>query len=172
MTHDLHTPAPSRSKRRVLRVGMALTSAAFISGAIALPASAATASPHHSAVTGFGSKDPHRQRGGGVYGLLTCKPGYVWRDSYEGDSLCVTPGEHDRVKAQNPNRQPGGGAYGPLTCMPGYVWRDSFDGDGLCVTPEERAAAKYKSQSQGKSNGNSQGRLIDNGPHLKGIPGL
>ncbi|MFG2879935.1 hypothetical protein ACGFYU_33820 [Streptomyces sp. NPDC048337] len=165
MTRDLH-------KRRVLRVGMALTAAAFVSGAIALPASAAT--PHHSPVTGIGSKDPHRQRGGGVYGPNTCVPGYVWRDSYEGDSKCVTPAEHERVQAKNPHRQPGGGAYGPLTCMPGYVWRDSFDGDGLCVTPEERDAAKYKaqSQSQSQSRNRSQGRLIGNGPHLTALPGL
>ncbi|WP_328925057.1 hypothetical protein OG429_10655 [Streptomyces sp. NBC_00190] len=58
-----------------------------------------------------------------------------------------------------PGRRSGGGAYGPHTCKPGYIWRKGFDGDALCVTPEERSAAMNK------------GKLIDNGPHLKGIPG-
>ncbi|MFE9634316.1 hypothetical protein [Streptomyces sp. NPDC006463] len=89
---------------------MALTSAAFVSGAVALPASAATTPESQPSTVSLRSDD-------------------------------------------NPNREPG--AYGPNTCNPGYVWRDSYDGDALCVTPAERA----------------KGQLIDNGPHLIGIPG-
>ncbi len=29
-----------------------------------------------------------------------CKSGYVWRDSYDGDGLCVTPAERTRAKAK------------------------------------------------------------------------
>ncbi|MFA7767802.1 hypothetical protein ACGFNX_40725 [Streptomyces sp. NPDC048723] len=77
-----------------------------------------------------------------AYGPETCLPGYVWRDSYDGDAVCVKPEERQAVHDQNPNRQPGGGAYGPRTCKPGYVWREKWDGDTQCVTPEERAYAK------------------------------
>ncbi|WP_405942641.1 hypothetical protein [Streptomyces sp. NBC_00207] len=132
MTHDLHTRATVQSQRRILRIGMVLTSAAFVSGAIVLPASAVTAIAHHSPVTSRTSDDPNR-----LPGSNQCKSGYVWRDSFEGDGLCVTPAERDAAHASNPNRQPGSNQ-----CKPGYVWRDSFDGDGLCVTPAERAAAK------------------------------
>jgi hypothetical protein len=57
--------------------------------------------------------DPNRQPGGGAYGPYTCKSGFVWRDSYDGDHRCVTPAERKRVHDDNPDRQPGGGAYGP-----------------------------------------------------------
>lgn len=86
--------------------------------------------------------DPNRQRNGGAYGPYTCKPGFVWRDSYEGDHLCVTPADRKKAHDDNPDRQPGGGVYGPYTCKPGFVWRDSYDGDYACVTPQERAEEK------------------------------
>jgi hypothetical protein len=57
-----------------------------------------------------------------------CQAGYVWRERFEGDSVCVTPDQ--RYKLQDG------------TCRSGYVWRDSFPGDGVCVTPAQRAAAK------------------------------
>jgi hypothetical protein len=82
-----------------------------------------------------------------------CKPGYVWRDKFDGDALCVTPAERDAAHAENPNRQPGGGAYGPNTCKPGYVWRDKFDGDALCVTPAERDAAHAENPNRQPGGG-------------------
>jgi hypothetical protein len=79
-----------------------------------------------------------------------CKPGYVWRDARDGDTVCATPGEWDTAHAQNAAaakyRQPGGGAYGPLTCKSGHVWRDAWDGDGVCVTPRERDVAHRQNQ--------------------------
>ena len=79
-----------------------------------------------------------------------CKPGYVWRDAFDGDAKCVTPQERDFAHRQNANgennRQPGGGAYGPKTCRNGYVWREAFVGDTVCVTPYERAEAKRENQ--------------------------
>ncbi|MFG2879933.1 hypothetical protein ACGFYU_33810 [Streptomyces sp. NPDC048337] len=184
MSYDLH----ARSKRRIARLALALTSAAFVSGAIALPASAATAPAARPSVVGVlsdtppddvdfgggGAPEPYippsSARGGdggsggkdlggiggnggdhdpsshrdphGAYGPTSCEQGYVWRDSYDGDNLCVTPGERQEAHDGRVNREPGGGAYGPSTCKQGYVWRDSYDGDNLCVTPAERDAAR------------------------------
>ncbi|MFI8277962.1 hypothetical protein ACIGBH_24300 [Streptomyces sp. NPDC085929] len=155
MSYDHHTPTATQSKRRISRFMMAFTSAAFISGCIALPASAAIAPQTQASVKGVISDyNPNRQPGGGAYGPDTCKPGYVWRDSFDGDTYCVTPEVRQWVHNQNPNRQPGGGAYGPKTCKPGYVWREKWDGDTLCVTPAERQKAK------------GQGRVIDYGTRL------
>ncbi|MFC9296680.1 hypothetical protein ACFTWH_16060 [Streptomyces sp. NPDC057011] len=162
MSYALRTPAAAHSKRRGARLAMAITSAAFVSGAIALPASAAAAPETRPAALGVRSDTPPDDdpywdsipgtRGGsggddhrdpnGAYGPNSCKQGYVWQDSYDGDTLCVPPEWRQAAHDANPHRQPGGGAYGPSTCSPGYVWRDSFDGDTLCVTPEQREAAK------------------------------
>ncbi|MFF8271920.1 hypothetical protein ACF059_31770 [Streptomyces sp. NPDC016562] len=119
MSYDLPTPADVQSKRRIARLGMALTSAVFISGAIALPATAATATSAPStqpSVTGIRTHD-HRDResGGDVFRTCTCKhgSGSVWRDTWDRDTwdrdtwdrdtwkrdvLCVRPHQHDRVK--------------------------------------------------------------------------
>ncbi|MFF3862248.1 hypothetical protein [Streptomyces sp. NPDC002209] len=141
MNHGLHTPAPSRSARRILRFGIALTSAAFVSGAVALPASAATGPPNHAPGTRITADDPNREPGSSQ-----CRPGYVWRDGFEGDGLCVTPAE--REAAQNPNRLPGSNQ-----CQPGYVWRDAWEGDGKCVTTAEREEAHaWNSKRQPGSN--------------------
>jgi hypothetical protein len=59
---------------------------------------------------------------------VQCESGYVWRDNFDGDTVCVKPDERHRL------------ANG--TCSPGYVWRDTFDGDNVCVTPAQREAAK------------------------------
>src|SRR5438270_508573 len=32
-----------------------------------------------------------REPNGGTYGPLTCQPGYVWREAFDGDAVCVTP---------------------------------------------------------------------------------
>ncbi|MFE6847217.1 hypothetical protein [Streptomyces sp. NPDC057686] len=165
MSHDRHTQVAARSKRRNSRYVMVLASAAFVSGVLALPASAAmtpetrpsvtTDTPGTDQGTPATTKDgcdvpecggnatgddpeQNREPGGGAYGPATCKQGYVWRDSFDGDSLCVTPERRQMNHDANPHRQPGGGAYGPNTCEPGYVWRNSYDGDVLCVTPAER----------------------------------
>jgi hypothetical protein len=77
------------------------------------------------------------------YGPDTCRQGYVWREAYPGDHVCVTP--ETRAQAADDNRraparwQPGGGAYGPYTCRPGFVWREARPGDVVCVIPEIRA---------------------------------
>lgn len=76
------------------------------------------------------------------YGPDTCKQGYVWREAFPGDHVCVTPDVRQRVWSDNSQAaqrvQPGGGAYGPDTCKQGYVWREARPGDHVCVTGELR----------------------------------
>jgi hypothetical protein len=72
----------------------------------------------------------------------TCTQGYVWREAFEGDTVCVTPETRSQTLADNAEaaarREPGGGAFGPNTCKQGYVWRVARPDDLVCVTPEER----------------------------------
>ena len=73
----------------------------------------------------------------------TCVTGYVWREAFPGDLVCVTPETRAKTAEDNSladaRREPGGGAYGPATCRPSYVWREAYPGDLVCVTPETRA---------------------------------
>jgi hypothetical protein len=43
----------------------------------------------------------NRQKGGGAYGPKTCRQGYVWREAFPGDTVCVTPYERAQAKSQN-----------------------------------------------------------------------
>lgn len=87
---------------------------------------------------------------GGAYGPDTCKDGFVWRDAFPDDHVCVTPGERTKARKQNAKanlrRSPTGGAYGPDTCRQGYVWRDGEEGDHVCVTPAERSEAALQNE--------------------------
>lgn len=71
----------------------------------------------------------------------TCVSGFVWREAFEGDHVCVVPEERQRVADDNAaaaSRVDPGGAYGPNTCVAGFVWRVARPEDLVCVTPEER----------------------------------
>jgi hypothetical protein len=76
------------------------------------------------------------------YGPDTCLQGYVWREAFDGDTICVTPDRRAQILADNAaaaaRRSPTGGAYGPDTCLPGFVWRVARPEDLVCVSPEER----------------------------------
>lgn len=78
-----------------------------------------------------------------LYASETCLEGYVWREAFPNDYVCVTP--ETRAQAANDNRQaaarrqPGGGAFGPDTCRQGYIWREARPEDHVCVAPETRA---------------------------------
>src|SRR2546426_10373986 len=69
----------------------------------------------------------------------TCRQGFVWREAFPGDHVCVTP--ETRAQAADDNkqagarRQPSGGAYGPNTCLPGYVWSAARPADQGRRTP-------------------------------------
>jgi hypothetical protein len=78
---------------------------------------------------------------------VPCLQGYVWRQAYPGDYVCVTPAERSQAAADNAAAlsrvQTGGGAYGQYTCVQGYVWRQVVPDDYTCVTPATRAQAAY-----------------------------
>ncbi len=68
----------------------------------------------------------------------TCQAGYVWREAYQGDTVCVESCQRDQAAADNAaaaSRVDPTGAYGPHTCKSGYVWREARDGDVVCVEP-------------------------------------
>lgn len=71
-----------------------------------------------------------------------CIKGYVWREAYPGDHVCVTPDTREQAAADNARtgsrREPAGGAYGPDTCKRGFVWREARPDDHVCVTPQVR----------------------------------
>lgn len=68
-----------------------------------------------------------------------CPSGLVWRERFDGDTVCVLPGERDA------NRRGRGLATGPASaCPPGLVWRERFDGDTVCTSPIERDANRQR----------------------------
>jgi hypothetical protein len=75
------------------------------------------------------------------YGPDTCASGYVWRDAFAGDHICVTPASRNQAASDNAaasSRVNPNGAYGPNTCINGYVWRVARSTDLVCVTPAVR----------------------------------
>jgi hypothetical protein len=84
-----------------------------------------------------------------------CADGYVWREAFDGDHVCVTPATRDQVRQDNAaadeRRDPNGGPYGPDTCLSGYVWRGANDQDHVCVTPAIRdQTARDNQQAAGR----------------------
>jgi len=79
------------------------------------------------------------------YGPDTCKNGFVFREAYPDDHVCVTPGVRQRVAQDNATArdrvQPGGGAFGPDTCKTGWVWREARAQDHVCVSTQQRTQA-------------------------------
>ncbi len=77
------------------------------------------------------------------FGPDTCKQGFVWREAFANDHVCVLPSERDEAKRDNAEagarRQPGGGGSGPDTCKAGFVWREARPSDHVCVIPSKRA---------------------------------
>ena len=87
-----------------------------------------------------------------TYGPDTCTQGFVWRDAFSGDHVCVTPETRAQAAQDNQNADSrkacsGDCTYGPDTCLQGFVWRDAFSGDHVCVTPETRAQAAQDNQN-------------------------
>ena len=95
-----------------------------------------------------------------------CLPGYVWREAFPGDHVCVTP--ETRSQAAYDNRQASdridpGGAYGPNTCLQGYVWRVARPSDLVCVTPKTRDQTAY-------DNSQAKNRLASNDSYVYKSP--
>ena len=76
------------------------------------------------------------------FGPDTCVSGFVWREAFPGDHVCVDAAARAQAATDNRlaarRRQPGGGAYGPNTCRAGFVWREARAEDQVCVTQETR----------------------------------
>ena len=75
----------------------------------------------------------------------TCVQGFVWREAFSGDRVCVTVAVRTRTAQDNQqagaHRAPGGGPDGPDSCRTGFVWRDAGPRDRVCVPPETRDQA-------------------------------
>jgi hypothetical protein len=69
-----------------------------------------------------------------------CPSGLVWRERFDGDTICVLPGERDA----NRHRRGLPASAPPSACPSGLVWRERFDGDTVCVTPLERDANRQR----------------------------
>jgi len=106
----------------------------------------------------------------GAYGPDTCRPGYVWREAYPGDHVCVTPSV--RAQAAKDNSQASsrraleGGPYGRDTCRQGYVWREARRGDHVCVTPSTRTQAANDNRQASSRRAGSKSVAIDDGTNL------
>jgi hypothetical protein len=84
---------------------------------------------------------------------VPCLQGYVWRQAYSGDYVCVVPATRTEAAVDNTAAvsrvQSGGGAYGQYTCIQGYVWRQVVTDDYTCVTPAVRSQAAYDNSQAG-----------------------
>ncbi len=74
-----------------------------------------------------------------------CRNGFVWREAFPNDHVCVIPAIRAQAAADNrmagARREPNGGPYGPDTCKQGYVWREANPADHVCVAPKTRSQA-------------------------------
>ncbi len=70
------------------------------------------------------------------YGPDTCRQGFVWREAYRSDHVCVRPWVRDQTAADNAAAATR--IYGNGRCVEGFVWREAYPGDHVCVTPEIR----------------------------------
>lgn len=83
-----------------------------------------------------------------------CIDGFVWREAFPGDYVCVLP--DIRRQAAEDNRlaksriQPGGGKYGKDTCKQGFVWREARKNDHVCVEPNTRKQTQIDNQVAAK----------------------
>jgi hypothetical protein len=84
---------------------------------------------------------------------VPCLNGYVWRQAYPGDYVCVTPASRSQAAADDAAAvsrvAPGGGLFGTYTCKQGYVWRQVVPTDYVCVTPGVRSQAAYDNSRAG-----------------------
>jgi hypothetical protein len=88
----------------------------------------------------------------GDFGYNTCLEGYVWREAFAGDDVCVTPDRRQQTWDENAQAaslvDPQGG------CIAGHVRRDAglnnpyiFGAvDDSCVTPDIRDAVRAENE--------------------------
>ncbi len=75
----------------------------------------------------------------GRYGPTSCMPGYVWREAFPGDHVCVLPSIRQQVA--DDNHDASSRVHSDGQCDSGYVWREARPQDHVCVTPATRQQA-------------------------------
>ena len=71
-----------------------------------------------------------------------CAEGYVWREAFAGDHVCVVKETRDLTADENRNAEKTRKRDGGDECEPGYVWRMAGPQDHVCVTQAERDQAQ------------------------------
>ncbi|AEV86799.1 hypothetical protein ACWT_5781 [Actinoplanes sp. SE50] len=80
-----------------------------------------------------------------------CLEGYVWREAFVGDHVCVPPDLRRQAWADN-EAAASRTVHIPATpltpvssdfCQEPYVWRDARPSDQVCVTPQNRLLNQY-----------------------------
>jgi hypothetical protein len=87
---------------------------------------------------------PPTSAAGGDVDPNACLRGFVWRDAFPGDVVCVTPQVRRQVRLDNAaaaSRRDPNGAWGPNSCKSPFVWRAARPSDLVCVTVKERTQA-------------------------------
>jgi len=85
------------------------------------------------------------------FAQIPCRTGFVWREAYPGDYICVTPQARDQVSLDNNKAAERVEPVASGTCANGYVWRNAFAGDTICVTTQSRdQAARDNSQASAR----------------------
>jgi hypothetical protein len=67
-----------------------------------------------------------------------CKPGFVFREAFPGDAVCVTPQTRAQVMADNRDAMLHRVSPNKETCIQGYVWREANPQDHVCVLLETK----------------------------------
>ena len=80
------------------------------------------------------------------HGPGSCIDGFVWREAFANDHVCVRPATRDLVRQQNAQAashvSSTDHAFGPDTCVQGFVWREATPADHVCVAPADRQMAR------------------------------
>jgi Protein of unknown function (DUF3421) len=71
-----------------------------------------------------------------------CKQGYVWREAFSGDHVCVTPQARQQAADDNSQAASRNDPQRPGFCLQGYVWREANANDHVCMAPATRAQAQ------------------------------
>jgi hypothetical protein len=89
-----------------------------------------------------------------------CKQGFVWREAFPGDQVCVTPETRAQVQADNRTAATRRVAPNNDACIRGYVWREASPQDHVCVTVQTRAQAQEDNRVAGTRLGAGGGGFM------------
>jgi hypothetical protein len=77
----------------------------------------------------------------------TCIQGYIWREAFPGDRVCVTPltrlyaAADNKLAASRLERDPSKRHQGQDTCLQEFVWREAGPKDRVCTDRGTREQA-------------------------------